>query len=549
MATEAFDVIVVGTGVAGLASALAAHEHGLRVLVLEKDDKVGGGTTESAGLIWIGDNHLARAVGYEDNHADIERYTRFLAGGEEIEANFRAFYGRADEALAFFERCGLTFQLTRGLADHYFGVAPGARPEGRSLEATLISGFDLGAWRHRIRVPPNVPHYVTAEEMINWGGQNRESRWDQALVRERKARDMRGKGVGLICHFMKQLLARKVEVRTGAAVTQLLHDVGRVTGVVSAGSDIAARRAVVLATGGYESNATMVADLEGWANWVSQFPPPLTGDGLMLATEIGAAFRRSRNNMQLFLGFAIPPAGAAAEPRIQLAGIVELCSPHTMVVNRAGKRFADEAYFQDMVPALRLFDPATHTCLNMPCYLIFDSQYARSYSFAGQPEGAQIPSWVARGETPGELGEKLGIDGGELARTAERYNAHVRAGRDADFHRGEKAWRMARDDAARSANQSLGEITEPPFYGIELHPTGAGSVGVLTSEWGEVLSQRSRQSIPGLYAIGNVTARVEYGAGYQAGLTLASALTFGYLSARHISQQQERACARSESAM
>ncbi len=128
------------------------------MLVLEKDEKVGGGTTESAGLIWIGDNHLARAAGYQDSKDDIARYTRFLAGGEEVEANFQAFYERADEALQFFERCGLTFQLTRGISDHYFGVAPGARAEGRSLEATLISGYDLGEWRNRVRMPPNVPN-------------------------------------------------------------------------------------------------------------------------------------------------------------------------------------------------------------------------------------------------------------------------------------------------------------------------------------------------------------------------------------------------------
>ncbi|MGZ3410321.1 MAG: FAD-dependent oxidoreductase [Xanthobacteraceae bacterium] len=537
MAAHAFDVVVVGTGVAGLSAALAAHEHGLSVLVLEKDDKVGGGTTESAGLIWIGDNHLARAAGYSDSKADIERYTRFLAGGEEVDANFNAFYGRADEALAFFERCGLTFQLTRGISDHYFGVAPGARPEGRSLEATLISGHDLGEWRDRVRMPP-IPNYVTAEEMINWGGQNRESHWDQALVRERKAKDMRGKGVGLICHFMKQLLARGVEVRTGTPVTRLIHHRDRVAGVATENEEIPARRAVVLATGGYESNATLVADLDGWTNWVSQFPPALFGDGLMLATEIGAAFRRSRNNMQLFLGFSIPPEKPADEPRIQLAGIVELCSPHTMVVNRSGLRFADEAYFQGMVPALRLFNPATHTYPNMPCFLIFDSQYAKSFSFGGQPEGAEIPSWVARNETLGGLAEKLGIDATRLPQTAERYNAHVRAGRDEDFHRGEKAWRMAREEGA-DANQSLGEVAKPPFYGIELHPTGAGSVGVLTSEWGEVLAERSRDAISGLYAIGNVTARVEYGAGYQAGLTLASALTFGFLAAQHMSGRHQ----------
>jgi hypothetical protein len=60
------------------------------------------------------------------------------------------------------------------------------------------------------------------------------------------------------------------------------------------------------------------------------------------------------------------------EPQTHLAGIIELCSPHTIVVNQAGKRFADESYFQGMLPALRHFDPARHCYPNLPCYLIFD---------------------------------------------------------------------------------------------------------------------------------------------------------------------------------
>jgi 3-oxosteroid 1-dehydrogenase len=538
VATGNYDVVVLGTGVAGLASALAAYENGLKPLVLEKDDRIGGGTTESAGLIWIGDNHLARAAGYKDDKDDVLRYVRFLAGGEECEPNFKAFYLRADEALHFFEGCGLTFQLTRGIPDHYFGVAPGARAEGRSLEVTLISGHDLGEWRGRIRMPPNVPNYVTCEEMIGWGGQNREAHWDRALVGERKAKDMRGKGVGLISHLMKALITRGVPVRTSQRVERLAVNSGRVTGVVTADGEIAASRAVVLATGGYESNPMLVADLEGWTNWVSQFPPAIVGDGLLLATEIGAAFRRSRNNMQLFLGFSIPPETDADEARIQLAGIVELCSPHTMVVNRAGKRFADEAYFQGIIPALRLFDPVTHAYPNVPCYLVFDSNYATSYSFAGRSEGAEIPQWVARDNTLVGLARKLSVDAAGLSATVERFNGLVAAGRDSDFRRGEKAWRMAQESGAGGRNQSLGAIDKPPFYGIELHPTGAGSVGVLTNEWGQVLRQRDRHPIPGLYAIGNVTARVEYGAGYQAGLTLASALTFGYLAAENMRRQR-----------
>jgi succinate dehydrogenase/fumarate reductase flavoprotein subunit len=42
---EEFDVAIVGSGIAGVSAALAAHEHGLRPVLLEKSDLLGGGTT------------------------------------------------------------------------------------------------------------------------------------------------------------------------------------------------------------------------------------------------------------------------------------------------------------------------------------------------------------------------------------------------------------------------------------------------------------------------------------------------------------------------
>jgi 3-oxosteroid 1-dehydrogenase len=147
-----YDVVVLGPGIAGLAAALAAHEKGLRPLVIEKADKVGGGTTNSYGLIWIGDKHLARAAGFNDSRDDIAAYMRFVAGGEAFEESMTAYIDRSPEALKFFEACGIPFQLTRGVADHYMGVAPGAKAEGRSLEVKLISGYELGEWRNRVRM-------------------------------------------------------------------------------------------------------------------------------------------------------------------------------------------------------------------------------------------------------------------------------------------------------------------------------------------------------------------------------------------------------------
>ena len=61
--SDAWDVVVLGSGIAGLAGALAAHELGLRPIVLEKASTLGGGTVNSYGLIWVGQNHLAQAAG------------------------------------------------------------------------------------------------------------------------------------------------------------------------------------------------------------------------------------------------------------------------------------------------------------------------------------------------------------------------------------------------------------------------------------------------------------------------------------------------------
>src|ERR1700722_11260554 len=208
-------VIILGTGIAGLSAALAAHEKGLRPLVMEKSNHVGGGTSNSYGLIWVGDNHLALAAGYNDSREDIIAYMGFVSGGEALHDNMIAYIDRSPEALNFFEACGIPFQLTKGVSDHYVGVAPGAKAEGRSLEVKLISGYDLGEWRNRIRMSTVQPCYLTAEEQINWGGINRFSHWDQELVADRRRKDMRGKGLGLICQFLKALLVRGGPIVTG----------------------------------------------------------------------------------------------------------------------------------------------------------------------------------------------------------------------------------------------------------------------------------------------------------------------------------------------
>jgi 3-oxosteroid 1-dehydrogenase len=536
-AADAFDVIVLGSGIGGLAATLAAHEHGLRPLLIEKAGQVGGTTSDSYGLIWVGDNHLMRKAGDSDPRDGIINYMTFLGGGELSEERMTTLVDRSPEAIAFFERCGIPFRQIKGLVDHYFGVVEGARGAGRTLEAELISGFELGDWRTRVRTPKDAPYSITAEEQYSWGGINRYSTWDQDLMRERRAKDIRGKGVGLVTHFLKLLLQRGVPIRLDAAVDGLSVESGRVAGVrMKDGTVITASKGVVLATGGYEWNAELMADFDPIPGLLPLSPPSSTGDGLIMGAEIGAAIRRIQNNLNLMLGFHLVPDEPDREPVPCMAGISEMCSPHTIVVNKAGQRFADESYFQSVVPALRKFDTLKHGYANLPCFLIFDRQFSSSYALAHLPAGSAVPASVARADTIAELADKLGVDAAGLEATVARFNAFATAGHDDDFQRGALRWRLADRSSEKRRNPSLGPLDQPPYYGLELHPSlGTTSAGLLADANGQVLHQR-RHPIPGLYASGVVAARNELGAGYQAGLNLASAMTFSLLAVRHMAQ-------------
>ena len=534
-----YDVVVIGSGITGLAAALAAAELGLKPVVYEKADKFGGGTAASHGGIWIGVNHLELAEGYDDTREKVVDYMNFLGGGELDQERMLTFVDRSPEAMKFFESCGVQFRLTKGFTDHYYDRGPGTTAEGRMFEVELISADDLGELKDSVLVWPQAPLEMTVEEKIKWGGPNDHNHWNKELMAERRRKNMRGRGVGLITHFLKQLLLRNVPVHAGSPVDRLEMKDGRVCGVVLAdGTEVSAKHGVIMATGGYEANPAMVNTYEGLPGWLSMAPSSVAGDGLTMAMEIGAASKTIHNNIALFLGFNVPPAKSGEEHSFRLSSIGEMLCPHTMVVNRAGRRFEDESFFPSMAPALRQFVTAEHRYANLPCFLILDSQFVRRLSFAGRPVGAPIPEWVCRGKSLAELADKLDIDAVGLAATIERFNGFAQKGVDEDFHRGEKYWSTGHPIGQEGAsNPGLGTLAEAPFYGIELHPSAFASAGLVTNAHAQVMHQRNRP-MPGLYAAGNASVHTEYGVGYQAGHSLASGMTFGYLAILHMLESQ-----------
>jgi 3-oxosteroid 1-dehydrogenase len=532
---EEYDVVVVGSGIGGMAAALTAAEHGLRAIVFEKAKKLGGGTAASHGGFWLGGTHIQKAAGYNDNLDNVITYMRFLSGGETDEQRMLTFVRRGPEALEFFDRCGVKFRVTRGMTDHYYDMVPGSVGEGRLFEVELISANELGDWKDAVLIWPQAPLEMTIEEKIFWGGPNDPNNWKKDLMEQRRRDRICGRGTGAIMHFLKQCLQRGTTVKPHMGVDRLITDDGRVTGVVTVdGTKVSARKGVVLATGGYEANADLVQTFEGLPDWLSMFPSSLTGDGLKMASEVGAACKIIHNNIALFLGYNVPPANTRDEPAFRLCSIGEMLCPHTMVVNRDGRRFEDESYFPSMVPALRYFVTSSHQFANLPCFLIFDSQFHDKFRFADNPLGSCIPDWVARGQTLEELASNLGINANNLAATAARFNDFARNGSDDDFGRGRKKWSTGAPLPGKTVkNASLGTIEVAPFYGLQLHPSAFASAGLLTNIHAQVIHQRG-QAIPGLYAVGNAAAHTEYGVGYQAGHSLASGMTFGYLAVLHM---------------
>jgi 3-oxosteroid 1-dehydrogenase len=490
--------------------------------------------------LWAACNHVAAAQGISDTPAAGLEYMRFVAGHAADEELMAAYIESAPEALKYFESRGMKLRIITNFPDHYFPVAPGSTENGRSLEPFPVSLNEVGAWGEKIRDSQIDPHRLSVSEFVAQGGLvNRKNR-DFAMVAQREKDRVRTCGAALVIFLLKALLERGVEPSLETSVTNLLVENGEVKGArTNNGQEIHARRGVVLATGGWEGDSQLTSQFEGLPGWHSPFPPAVSGDGYRLATGIGAATALTRDNLAVMVGMLVPPRSGHGDPEFRLVQIFECQGPHTIIVNSAGERFSDESYFQNTIAALRQYDVWDRRHKNLPCYLLFDSQYVENFGFCGAEVGEIPPAWVTRADSLTALAKKLDIDETGLSVAVPRFNDFARAGVDRDFHRGEKKWNQAKRDQIRGGgpNPSLGTVEKGPFYGVRLYPAAfVPSGGVRTDSFGRVINSQGAP-ISKLFAIGNTAAHLEYGVGYQAGYSLTAAMTFAYRCIQHIKAQ------------
>ena len=537
------DVLCVGSGAGGMCAAITAAEAGAAVLVVEKDAKAGGVQALSSGQVWLGATHLQSALGIGETRAQFAHYLDNLSQGLAIPAMRDMFIDGGNEALRFLgDRIGIPFEVVRDLPDYFYPRVSGSRAEGRYLEVKPFAGSSLGAWAAKCGTSPYGAgySYTTSNEWVAM--QVRSGRFIGDCLLDHLAADERCAGAGLAAWLLKAALDRKVEVLLESPATELICEGGRVIGAVVAAARsvqrIGARRGIVLATSGYDWNASLVRAYEALPESGSMCPPTVQGDHFSLAAAAGAipTAARAPSQTPIFVGYPVPSetVHGRLSHRMLLPG-----SPHSMIVNAKGERFCDDGFYPDVAVKVARFDGVDKGMPNWPAWLIFDDDFREKYGLLPAYPGQPIPEGTAiQAQSLEELARAADIEPRGLAATANRLNEFAAGGVDEDFGRGSVPWgRIMTGDPRRTANWNLGPIARPPFYAVKLERVimGVPTAGLQIDTHAQVVNARGLP-VPGLYAAGNSAAWTDIGGGYNSGIANMRGLLQGYLSARHMTR-------------
>ncbi|WP_241472827.1 3-oxosteroid 1-dehydrogenase [Mycolicibacterium neoaurum] len=551
-----FDVVVVGSGAAGMVAALTAAHQGLSTVVVEKAPHYGGSTARSGGGVWIPNNEVLQRDGVKDTAAEARKYLHAIIGDVVPAEKIDTYLDRSPEMLSFvLKNSPLKLCWVPGYSD-YYPETPGGKATGRSVEPKPFNAKKLGPDEKGLeppygKVPLNM--VVLQQDYVRL---NQLKRHPRGVLRSIKVgvrsvwanatgKNLVGMGRALIAPLRIGLQKAGVPVLLNTALTDLYIEDGVVRGIYvrEAGAPesaepklIRARRGVILGSGGFEHNQEMRTKYQRQpitTEWTVGAVAN-TGDGILAAEKLGAALELMED---AWWGPTVPLEGA---PWFALS---ERNSPGSIIVNMNGKRFMNES--MPYVEACHhmyggQYGQGAGPGENVPAWMIFDQQYRDRYIFAGLQPGQRIPKkWMESGvivkaDSLAELAEKTGVASDALKATIERFNGFARSGVDEDFHRGESAYDRYYGDPTNKPNPNLGEIKHGPFYAAKMVPGDLGTKGgIRTDVHGRALRD-DNSVIEGLYAAGNVSSPVMGHTYPGPGGTIGPAMTFGYLAALHL---------------
>src|SRR3954451_21026146 len=534
---DTYDVVVLGTGAAGLAAAIAAHDGGARVAVFEKADKVGGTSAWSGGMVWIPGNRHMADLGLPDSREGVLTYLMSMSHGLIEEELAAAFVDAGPQVLDHLEEhTPARFQVIKDFPDYHPEHPGAARRGGRSLECPLFPFADLGPWQDRVTVGPQLGGNILMSETSL--GRGAPGGVPAEELARRQIRDERGAGQGLVGALLKGCLDRGIEPVTGARAVRLVQEDGRVTGVVLETAEgrqtVGVRGGVVLATGGFEWDRDLVTTFIRGPLERTAAVPTNTGDGLRMAMRIGAGLGNMREAWWVpIIDVPMPDGGLAGW---QVNG--ERSRPHSIMVNKRGRRFADEAAnYNALGAAFHVLDVTEFDYINHPAWLVFDDHYLRRYGLAGfkAGQGRPTPDWMLEAPDLETLASRIEVPTEALAETVGRGPEHASEGPAPDFRRAESPharW-WGHSPLGDGPEPPLGPLDPAPFYAVRVWSGCLGTKGGPRTDANAQVLDVDGAPIEGLYAAGNVMASVlgmTYGG---AGGTLGPAMVFGFLAGRH----------------
>lgn len=528
-ASETFDVIVIGSGAAGMTCALSAAHGGLKVLVVEKSHLVGGTSAMSGAGTWVPANHLAAAEGIDDSPEEALTYfdnALGQGGANSYRPLWKAICDNAGPMLKMVEaETPLTFAIT---PEPDPIDVPGAKRRGRMVSPHALPRRHAGKFAGLLR-KSTLPHLFTYHEMFspNPWGKPFYTLWKMGpeLLR-RFLTNTGGQGSALMAGLFGGALAKGVEVRTGQSVNALLKDGGTVTGIrLSDGSEIGARRGVLISTGGFEwDRSRYERHFPGKTDWLCT-PDTNSGGGLSLAEAAGAAIDRMEEaNVH-------PALPTRYEGRAHGMPVAWHVGPHGIIVNGDAQRFVSE-YDYNLGEALNARD-ARGNAVNQPAWVICDRRFLyRSLPFAYYALRAR--GWVRKAQTIEALATLIGLEPVALSTTVTRFNRYCADNYDPEFRRGEPMWERFRSGNWKDGekNGALGGIGAGPYYAMPVNRSILGTKGGPKTDAGGRVLSTTGEVIGGLYAAGNAMANPIGTRSLGAGTTIGPHMTMGYICAQ-----------------
>lgn len=560
------DVLVIGTGGAGLTAAITAKKAGLSVLIAEKDAVFGGTTATSGGALWVPGTHHSAELGAKTGEADsreqAQRYLEIEAGQRLDPAKLAAFLDDGPRMIDFLERethvrfTAMPFPdyhseqegaaatrslfsvpITAGEVGPVLADLKRELPQTSFLGMTMRSGAEVQLFFSATRSFSAFRHVAARMLRHVWDmvrhGESQSLTTGRALV-ARLGRTVHELGIPMLLSSPARSL-----IREGEAVTGAVLDTPDGPLIVNAG-------AVILAAGGYPRDpARRLAEHPEPVNrlpLISPVPPGNTGDSANMAEAIGARFQSNGANAGAWMPVSQMP-GVEGFTGVW-PHLVDRYKPGFLIVLPDGRRCANEsASYHDLgkqMIAAMAERGATHG------WIIGDGPAVRRWGIGFQkpwpmPQGKLLRNgYLLKAESLEALAKRAGIDPEALAETVAAFNTHASNGEDPEFHRGRAPYDRYHGDPSHRPNPALGPLTTGPYYAVKIHVGEIGNFkGIATDENAQVLDTSDRP-IPGLYAVGNDMANAFGGSYPGGGGTLGPGMTFAYRAARHAAEMSAK---------